>query len=60
MNDVIKMKVPRFGLEALTYAWYRLVLLPGFDGRTAMQLVEDNKTQQILYSFAAVDAGVYA
>jgi len=60
MNDVIKMMAPRFGSEALAHAWYRLEPLPGFDGRAAMQLVNDGEAQQVLDYLAAVDAGVYA
>jgi len=32
----------------------------GFDGRTAMQLVQEGKAQQVLEYIDAVDAGVFA
>lgn len=60
MNDVTKMMALRFGLEALAHAWYRSEPLPGFDGRTAMQLVNGGEAQQVLDYLVAVDAGVYA
>ncbi|WP_093928865.1 antitoxin Xre/MbcA/ParS toxin-binding domain-containing protein [Sulfitobacter dubius] len=59
-NDVIKMMAPRFGSEALAHVWYRLAPLPGFDGRTAMQLMNDGEAQQVLDYLGPVDAGVYA
>ena len=50
----------RFGSELIAYAWYRAEPLPGFDGRTAMQLVQEGKAQQVLEYIDAVDAGVFA
>lgn len=46
--------------ELMAYAWYRSEPLPGFDGRTAMQLVQEGKAQQVLEYIDAVDAGVFA
>lgn len=54
------MMAPRFGSEALAHVWYRLAPLPGFDGRTAMQLMNDGEAQQVLDYLGPVDAGVYA
>ena len=39
---------------------YRSEPLPGFDGRTAMQLVQEGKAQQVLEYIDAIDAGVFA
>ncbi|WP_380058886.1 MbcA/ParS/Xre antitoxin family protein (plasmid) [Falsihalocynthiibacter sp. SS001] len=58
--EVLNKVVPRFGTELIAYAWYRSEPLPGFDGRTAMQLVQEGKAQQVLEYIDAVDAGVYA
>ncbi len=58
--EVLNKVQPRFGSELMAYAWFRSEPLPGFDGRTAMQLVQDGKAQQILEYIDAVDAGVYA
>lgn len=58
--EVLNKVHPRFGSELLAYAWYRSEPLAGFDGRTAMQLVQDGKAQQVLDYIDAVDAGVYA
>lgn len=58
--EVLNKGTPRFGSELMAYAWHRSEPLPGFDGRTAMQLVQEGKAQQVLEYIAAVDAGVYA
>jgi len=58
--EVLNKVGPRFGSELMAYAWYRSEPLSGFDGRTAMQLVQDGKAHQVLEYIDAVDAGVYA
>lgn len=58
--EVLNKVQPRFGSELMAYAWYRSEPLAGFDGRTAMQLVQEGKAQQVLEYIDAVDAGVYA
>ncbi|MCY4301559.1 MAG: MbcA/ParS/Xre antitoxin family protein [Aestuariivita sp.] len=58
--DVLNKVEPRFGSELMAYAWYRSEPLPGFDGRTAMQLVQDGKAPQVHAYIDAVDAGVFA
>lgn len=58
--EVLNKVEPRFGTELMAYAWYRSEPLPGFDGRTAMQLVQEGKAQQVLEYIDAVDAGIYA
>ncbi|MAM00282.1 MAG: hypothetical protein CL583_17725 [Alteromonadaceae bacterium] len=59
-DDVLAKIERRVGSEALAHAWYRSKPLPGFDGRTAMQLVKSGKAQQVIYYIDAVDTGVYA
>jgi hypothetical protein len=44
----------------MAYAWYRSEPLAGFDNRTAMQLVQEGRAQQVLDYIDAVDAGLYA
>lgn len=56
-DDVIEMIVPRFEARAAAYAWYRFEPLPGFDGLTAMQLVQAGKAHQVIDYISAVDAG---
>jgi len=58
--EVLNKVYPRFGSTLMAYAWYRSEPLPGFDGRTAMQLVQEGKAQQVLEYIDAVDAGVHA
>lgn len=58
--EVINKVEPRFGSELMAYAWYRSEPLPGFDGQTAMQLVQRGQAQQVLEYLDAVDAGVFA
>ena len=60
MVEVLNKVEPRFGSELMAYAWYRSEPLPGFDGRTAMQLGQEGKAQQVLEYIDAVDAGVFA
>lgn len=56
-DDVIEMIVPRFATRAAAYEWYRFEPLPGFDGLTAMQLVQAGKARQVIDYISAVDAG---
>lgn len=58
--EVLNKVQPRFGSELMAYAWYRSEPLSGFDGRTAMQLVQEGNTQQVLEYIDAIDAGVFA
>lgn len=58
--EILNKVQPRFGSELMAYAWLRSEPLPGFDGRTAMQLVQEGKAQQVLDYIDAVDAGVFA
>ena len=58
--EVLNKVEPRFGSELMAYAWFRSEPLAGFDGRTAMQLVQEGKAQQVLEYIDAVDAGVHA
>lgn len=60
LAEVLNKVTPRFGSELIAYAWYRSEPLPGFDGRTAMQLVREGKAQQVLEYIDAVDAGIFA
>ncbi|WP_158970605.1 MbcA/ParS/Xre antitoxin family protein [Chachezhania sediminis] len=58
--EVLNKVQPRFGSDLMAYAWFRSEPLAGFDGRTAMTLVQDGKAQQVLDYIDALDAGVYA
>jgi uncharacterized protein (DUF2384 family) len=58
--EVLNKVQPRFGSALMAYAWLRSEPLPGFDGFTAMQLVQDGRAQQVLDYIDAVDAGIYA
>lgn len=60
MVEVIIKSTPRFGSALIAYAWYRSEPLPGFSGRTAMQLVQEGRAGEVLEYIDAVDAGVYA
>ncbi|MCJ8159647.1 antitoxin Xre/MbcA/ParS toxin-binding domain-containing protein [Sphingomonas sp. LaA6.9] len=60
MVEVVNKVEPRFGSALMAYAWYRSEPLPGFSGRTAMQLVKEGRTDEVLEFIDAVDAGVYA
>jgi Protein of unknown function (DUF2384). len=60
MVEVVTKTTPRFGSALIAYAWYRSEPLPGFSGRTAMQLVQEGRAGEVLEYIDAVDAGVYA
>lgn len=60
MVEVINKVEPRFGSALMAYAWYRSEPLPGFSGRTAMQLVRDGRADEVFDYIDAVDAGVHA
>lgn len=60
MVEVLNKVEPRFGSSMIAYAWYRSEPLPGFSGRTAMQLVRDGRVDDVLDYVDAVDAGVHA
>jgi hypothetical protein len=60
MVEVVNKVEPRFGSALMAYAWYRSEPLPGFSGRTAMQLVREGRADDVLEFIDAVDAGVYA
>lgn len=60
MVEVLNKVESRFGSELLAYAWYRSEPLPGFSGRTAMQLVKEGLANDVLDYVDAVDAGVHA
>lgn len=58
--EIINKVEPRFGSALMAYAWYRSEPLPGFSGRTAMQLVRDGRASDVLDYIDAVDAGIHA
>lgn len=60
MVEIVNKVEPRFGSALMAYAWYRSEPLPGFAGRTAMQLVRDGRADDVLDYIDAVDAGVHA
>lgn len=60
MVEIVNKVEPRFGSALMAYAWYRSEPLPGFAGRTAMQLVRDGHADDVLDYIDAVDAGVHA
>ncbi len=60
MAEIINKVEPRFGSALMAYAWYRSEPLPGFSGRTAMQLVRDGEAGAVLDYIDAVDAGIHA
>lgn len=59
MIEIINKVEPRFGSLLIAYAWYRSEPLAGFSGFTAMQLVLDGRSADVLDYIDAVDAGIY-
>ena len=60
MIEILNKVEPRFGSSLVAYAWYRSEPLAGFSGQTAMQLVRDGRSADVLDYVDAVDAGVHA
>jgi len=60
MVEVVNKVEPRFGSALLAYAWFRSEPLAGFDGRTAMQLVQEDRADDVLRYIDAIDAGIHA
>ncbi|MBV9882063.1 MAG: DUF2384 domain-containing protein [Sphingomonadaceae bacterium] len=60
MVEIVNKVEPRFGSALMAYAWYRSEPLPGFSGQTAMQLVKEGRSSEVLDYLDAVDAGVHA
>jgi hypothetical protein len=60
MIEIVKKVEPRFGSALMAYAWYRSEPLSGFSGQTAMQLVRDGRSDEVLDHIEAVDAGIHA
>lgn len=60
MVEILNKVEPRFGSPLMAYAWYRSEPLPGFGGRTAMQMVHEGQATEVLELIDAVDAGVFA
>ncbi|HWJ39102.1 MAG TPA: MbcA/ParS/Xre antitoxin family protein [Sphingomicrobium sp.] len=58
--EIINKIEPRFGSALMAFAWYRSEPLPGFSGRTAMQLVKEGRADDVLEYVDAVDSGVHA
>ena len=58
--EVLNKVESRFGSALMAYAWYRSEPLAGFDGRTAMQLVHEGRSTDVLEYIDAIDAGVHA
>jgi hypothetical protein len=58
--EILNRLTPRLGSELVAYAWYRSQVLPGFEGRTCMHLVQEGRAEEVLEYLDAVDAGVHA
>ncbi|MEC5292957.1 hypothetical protein VSX64_20685 [Aurantimonas sp. C2-6-R+9] len=60
MVEIVNKVEPRFDSALMAYAWYRSEPLSGFSGQTAMQLVRNGRSDEVLDYIDAVDAGVHA
>jgi hypothetical protein len=60
MVEILNRVEPRFGSALIAYAWYRSEPLAGFDGQTAMQLVQEDRAGEVMAYIDAVDAGIHA
>lgn len=60
MVEILNRVEQRFGSPLAAYAWYRSEPLAGFDGQTAMQIVQAGKAESVMAYIDAVDAGIHA
>ena len=60
MVEIVNKVEPRFGSALIAYAWFRSEPLPGFGGRTAMQLLRAGHADWVLDHIDAVAAGIHA
>ncbi len=60
MVEIVNKVEARFGSVLIAYTWFRSEPLPGFGGRTAMQMVLAGQAELVLDYIDAVDAGVHA
>lgn len=60
MVEILNRVEPRFGSALLAYAWYRSEPLAGFDGMTAMHMVQEGRAADVMDYIDSVDAGVHA
>ena len=59
MIKIIDYVEPRFYSLLSAYVWFQSTPLPGFSSKTAMQLVQDGRSVEIMEYLRAVDFGVY-
>lgn len=59
-REILTLVEPRFGSAELAREWYDQAALPGFDDKTAAQLVQDGRGEDVVEFIRAVDAGVHA
>lgn len=57
---VIAKVEPHFPSRALAFAWFITEPLAGFAGRTAKQLVEEGRVEDVIRYIDSVDAGSHA
>ncbi len=60
MIEILNRVAPRFGSDLMAYAWYRSEPLPGFGGRTPMELVREGQADAVMAYISAIDAGGHA
>lgn len=60
LTEILDRLEPRFGSRELAYAWYSAEPISGFDGRTAMQLVQEGRAALVHRHIDAVDAGIHS
>ncbi|MDI6835502.1 MAG: hypothetical protein QMD99_07280 [Rhizobiaceae bacterium] len=60
MIAVVNKVEPYLGSALMAFAWYKSEPLSGFSGFTAMQLVRNGRSDEVLAYINAVGAGVHA
>lgn len=59
-SAILRLIKPRFRSMAEARLWFEQQQIPGFNGRTARQLVEEGRAREVREFILAVDSGVYS
>jgi hypothetical protein len=59
-QDILKLATEMTGSDELAASWFENQPVPGWDGKTARDLVRDDKADSVLAYLLAVRAGAFA
>lgn len=59
-SAILRLIKPRFRLMAEARLWFKQQQIPGFNGRTARQWVEEGRANEVREFILAVDSEIYS